>query len=516
VKKISKAKEMQAVDAFSINECGIPGIVLMENAGIRCVDTVLKYFPDCLQKKITIVAGKGNNGGDGFVIARHFFNKGAHVQVLLIGKLNSLKNDASINAESACKIGIPVKEIDKSNIKSCRHILNHSHLIIDAIFGTGFNKAASGIYEEIIEMVNQSEKKVVAIDIPSGIDSDSGQFIGPKINANLTLALALYKKSHWLFPSLEAMGDLELIDIGIPEKAVNSVQIGVNLLEVEDIQTQFQDRHANSHKGTFGHVLLLASSSGKTGAGGLAALAALRSGAGLATLAMPKSCQQSLESIPLEAMTVGLSEIKEGFLAPSAKQQILDLCKDKSSVAIGPGISTEKETIELLENIIPELNIPLVLDADGLNCLALSSNLLSSLKPETILTPHPKEMARICGLKTQEILNNRIDVASEFAQKHSIYLILKGAHSVIALPDGETFINPTGNSGMATAGSGDVLTGMIAGFLAQGMSSKWSALSGCYLHGLAGDQFAEKQSKTNLIAGDLLRELPQTIKSLFP
>jgi ADP-dependent NAD(P)H-hydrate dehydratase / NAD(P)H-hydrate epimerase len=516
VKKVSTAKEMQTADAYAINECGIPGIVLMENAGIRCVDTVLKNFPDCLQKKITIVAGKGNNGGDGFVIARHFFNKGGNVQVLLIGERDSLKNDARINANAAVNIGVPIKEINETNIKSCRHILNHSQLIIDAIFGTGFNKATSGIHKKVIEIINQTEKTVVSIDIPSGIDSDSGQFIGAKVNASVTIALALYKRSHWLFPSADAMGKLDLVDIGIPEKALNSVPIDINLLEVEDIQTQFQDRKVNSHKGTFGHALIVAGSLGKNGAGGLAALASLRSGAGLATLAMPESCQKIAGAIPLEVMTTGLSETKEGFLRSSAKLQILELCKDKSSIAIGPGISTEKETIELLENIIPELNIPLVLDADGLNCLALSQNLLSVLNPGTILTPHPKEMSRISGIETQEILNNRIAVSSEFAKKHSIYLILKGAHSIIALPSGEVFINPTGNSGMATAGSGDVLTGIIAGLLAQGMSSKWATLSGCYLHGLAGDQFVEKQSKTNLIAGDLLRELPNTIKSIFP
>ncbi len=507
---------MQAVDSYAINECGIPGIVLMENAGIRCVDILLKRFPDCLKKKITVVVGKGNNGGDGFVIARHLFNKGANVQVLLIGERSSLKNDARVNADSAANIGIQINEINETNIKSCRHTLNHSQLIIDAIFGTGFNKAASGIYEKIIEIVNESKKTVVAIDIPSGIDSDSGQFIGPNINASMTIVLALFKRSHWLFPAADAMGELELADIGIPQKAIDSIPINVNLLELEDIQAQFQERRANSHKGTFGHVLLVAGSLGKNGAGGLTALASLRSGAGLATLAMPESCQKVAEAIPLEVMTTGLSEAKEGFLGLSAKQQILDLCKDKASIAIGPGISTEKETVELLENTIPELDIPLTLDADGLNCLALSSNLLSSLKPGTILTPHPKEMSRISGIDLQDILNNRISVASEFAQKYSVNLILKGAHSVIALSDGEVFINPTGNSGMATAGSGDVLTGIIAGLLAQGMSPKWATLAGCYIHGLAGDQFSEKQSKTNLIAGDLLRELPDTIKSIFP
>ena len=515
MKKISTAKEMQSVDAFAINECEIPGIVLMENAGIRCLDIIQKRFPDFLQRKITVIAGKGNNGGDGFVIARHFFNMGAKVQVILIGKLGSLKDDAHINAKAAENIGVPIKEISESNIKSCRHILNHSQLIIDAIFGTGLNKAASGIYEQVFEIVNKSEKPIVSIDIPSGIDSDSGQFIGPMINANITIALALYKRSHLLFPAAEAMGTLELADISIPVKAVNFVSINVNLLEEEDIRTQFKDRNANSHKGTYGHVLLVAGSTGKSGAGGLAALSSLRSGAGLATLALPRSCQKSLESVPLEAMTVGLPEDKEGFLGPSAMQQILDLCKDKSAIAIGPGISTEKETITLLEKLIPELEIPLVLDADGLNCLGVSPSLLSCLKPGTILTPHPKEMSRISGLELQEIQNNRIDVASEFAKKYSICLILKGAHSVIALPDGEIFINPTGNSGMATAGSGDVLTGIIAGLLAQRMSSSIAALAGCYLHGLSGDHFVKEQTKTNLIAGDLLRELPETIKSIL-
>lgn len=514
--KIATAEEMQAIDQFAIGDCGISGAVLMENAGIGVVSCLWQKFPDLKQKKVLVFSGKGNNGGDGFVIARHLFNQGVDVQVFLLGKRAQLKQDAKTNAATAFKIGVPIQEIHEKNLESVEHPLRHCHIVIDAIFGTGLKAAAGGLYEQVIQKINAAEKFVVAVDIPSGIDSDTGQLMGAHIRAGLTVALALMKRSHLLFPAAEAMGEIKVADIGIPQQAVDHQAVAINLVEEADVRSFFKKRPADTHKGNYGHVLVIGGSRGKGGAAGLAAMAALRSGAGLVTLAVPEGCNQSLEFNPLEAMSLPLPETKNGSIDLSAKDLILEQCRGKSAVAVGPGISTDPETVALLEEILPRIECPLVIDADGLNCLALSKGLLSKLPPNTVLTPHPKEMARMCGTDTKAVLAQRIETASQFAAKHSICLILKGAGTLSAFADGTVYINPTGNPGMATGGSGDVLTGIAAGLLAQGFETKAACIAAVYLHGLAGDIYAEENSETSLIAGDLFRNLPQTMKRILP
>ncbi|MBC8286169.1 MAG: NAD(P)H-hydrate dehydratase [Nitrospinae bacterium] len=511
------AKQMQAIDRQTIDEFGIPGITLMENAGVAVVHELQKRFPDLSHKKVFIFCGKGNNGGDGFVIARHLFNLGSEVQVLLTGKLSKLKGDAETNANSARNIGVQVDELDVDNLNCHDHKLRHCDIIIDAVFGTGLNKPVSGFMEKVIDKINQFErfeKFVVSVDINSGVDSDSGQLIGPHVKSDLTLALAYWKQSHLLHPSAGVMQEVRLLDIGVPEKASEQQSIQVHQSTVEDIKSYFQKRDPNSHKGNYGHVLVLAGSRGKEGAAGLTALAVLRAGAGLCTLALPASSQKAMH--PMEVMTVPLPETANGSLSLKAKQSILDLLKDKSVVAIGPGISTDPETVALIGELLPQIRCPLVLDADALNALSLHKDWLKKLQPETVLTPHPKEMSRLIGVPTEEIQRNRVETASRFAREHSLNLVLKGSPSLIALPDGSLVINPTGNPGMATGGSGDVLTGIISGLIAQGLSSSQASIAGTYIHGQAGDHFAERESQTTLIAGDLLRCLPETLKRILP
>lgn len=508
---------MQAIDQYAIRDCGIPGVVLMENAGIETVECLWQKFPDLAEKKVLVFSGKGNNGGDGFAAARRLFNQGVDVQVFLLGRRTQLKQDARVNADIAFNIGLPVREVDEQNIQSIDHSLRHGHIVIDAIFGTGLHTAASGLYERVIEKINAAAGKyVVSIDLPSGLDSDTGRRIGPHVRANLTVALALLKRSHLLFPAAEAMGEVQVVDISIPQKAVESQPVAVNLVEEEDIRSLFKARPADSHKGLYGHVLVIAGSRGKGGAAGLAGLAALRAGAGLATLALPEGLCKSVEFSPLETMTLPLPETKNGSFALAASETLLEQCRGKSSVAIGPGLSTDPESVALLEEILPKIECPLVIDADGLNCLALSKGLLGRLKSPTVLTPHPKEMARISGRDIRDILEKRIEIASEFASVNSVCLILKGGRALAALSDGTVYVNSTGNSGMATAGTGDVLTGMVAGLLAQGFDVKSASISASYLHGLAGDIFARENSETSLIAGDLLRNLPESMKRILP
>ncbi|MFQ5672695.1 MAG: NAD(P)H-hydrate dehydratase [Nitrospinales bacterium] len=520
MRKIATAGEMQAIDRFTIEDCGIPGLALMENAGIRVADMVWARFAGqggaSLPGKVLVFAGKGNNGGDGFVVARHLFNRGADVQVFLLGKRAGLKQDAKTNADSAFRIGVPIKEINEKTLKSCDHPLRHCRIVIDAIFGTGLTSAVGGLYEKVIKKINSAGKYVVSIDMPSGIESDGGGIIGPHVAADLTVALGLMKRSHLLFPAAEAMGEVRVADIGLPARAVDRQPVGVYLVEEADIRRCFPKRPADSHKGHYGHVLVIGGSRGKGGAAGLAAVAALRAGAGLVSLALPENCHRSLEFNPLEVMSIPLPETAGGAIDCSAGEIILKHCRGKTAVVIGPGISTGKETVQLLEEVLPRIECPLVVDADGLNGIALSKGLISRLPPHTVLTPHPKEMARICGKETREILQNRIEAAREPATKNLLCVVLKGARTLIAVPDGTVYVNPTGNPGMATAGSGDVLAGLVAGLAAQGLDPKSACISAVYLHGLAGDMFAAESSQTSLIAGDLLRCLPEAMKRILP
>jgi len=517
LQKVLTAAQMQAIDKCAIEEYSIPGMILMENAGRESVETLKRKFPDLASKKIVVFAGKGNNGGDGFVMARHLLNMGADVWVLLLGKLVDLKADAKLNAEIAQKIGVELNEVDANNFKSFDHRLRHCDLIIDAIFGTGLSKPAKGFYAEVFGEINHLQKFVVSVDIPSGVDSDSGCLIGPYVQANLTLALGMLKRSHVTFPSAGVMGDIEVIDISIPQKAIASQSLPVEMVELEDIASWFPKRPTHSHKGNFGHALVIAGSLGKGGAAGLTALGALRAGCGLVTLAIPESCQKALEFNPLEVMTVPLPETINGTLSLRAKDLLLEQVRGKSAVAVGPGISTDPETIQLLQEFLPAVKVPLVIDADAVNCLAKCGNLKTLKLSNAILTPHPKEMSRISGWSTSEIQENRIESASRFAVENSLTLVLKGARTIIAFPDQSVVINPTGNPGMATAGSGDVLTGIIAGLVGQGLKTQSAVIAGVYLHGLAGDIYAdEKGSEISLTAGDLLDNFSESLKRVLP
>ena len=336
------AKIMRAIDQRAINDLGIPSITMMENAGASVFREMQKRFSDLSYKKIFIFCGTGNNGGDGFVIARHLINLGSEVIVLLAGKRAELKGDTQINANSAQNIGTQIYELNIENLNSHDHKIRHCNIIIDALMGTGLNRPVSGFMKKVIDKINQFErfkKFVISVDINSGVNSNSGQLIGPHVKSSLTLALAYLKQSHLIHPSAGIMEEVQLIDIGIPKKAAEGQKIEVNLSTNEDIKSYFQKRDPNSHKGNYGHVLVLAGSSGKEGAAGLTALAVLRSGAGLCTLALPKSSQKVMH--PMEVMTLPLPETFNGALSIHAKKPIIDLLYGKSVVAIGPGISTD-------------------------------------------------------------------------------------------------------------------------------------------------------------------------------
>ncbi|MGV7221241.1 MAG: NAD(P)H-hydrate dehydratase [Nitrospinales bacterium] len=513
--KIVTAQEMQAIDKTSTDEFGIPDLVLMENAGFAVASILKEKFPDLKDKKVLVVAGKGNNGGDGLVVARQLFNIGIKIQILLIGKVSSLKGSARINADIAKNIGIPFLEVKDDNLKSVNHKIKHGQIIVDAIFGTGLKRKPEGIFKKVIESINKSKNFVASIDIPSGLNSDSGQIDVPFVKANLTICLALFKRSHCLLPATEAMGEIKLVDICIPAKAIEKQDTYISLVEEEDIRHTLVKRPMGSHKGNFGHLLVVAGSKGKGGASGLSALSALRVGTGLVTMAVPECCHSALEFNPLEVMTAPLPETKAGSISFKALDILLKLSENKTAIALGPGISTEHQTIALMLEYFKLVKCPLIIDADGINCLARRKEILDEMSCPVILTPHPKEFSRLVGITTSKVQSNRIDTASKFAKDHSTIIILKGAGTVIALPDGNVFINPTGNPGMATAGTGDVLTGIVGGFAAQGLNIDKAAITGAYIHGLAGDHYAKDNSQSSLIASDLVNSLPNSLKQIL-
>ncbi len=505
---------MQAIDHRAITEYGLPGAVLMENAGRGVFHLLKERYPDLADKKVIVFSGKGNNGGDGFVIARALMDLGCRVDLLLLGQVASLKADAKLHAGIAIKAGVPVHEIDSGSLKKFQHSVRHADILIDAIFGTGFKPPATGFFAEVIDWVNSAEKFIVAVDIPSGLDADTGQILGPHVQADLTAAFGCLKRSHCLYPAATSMGDVALVDIGLPRQSVAEEKVRVLSPEKDDIRRTLAPRPEDAHKGSFGHVLVVAGSVGKGGAAGLTALAALRSGCGLVTLALPESVQKAVEFHPLEVMTVPLRETSTGAISLDALDALVEQFAGKAAIAIGPGLSTDPATVDLLGRLLPLAPCPLVIDADAINGLAASGFELSGLPVEAVLTPHPREMSRISGLSVEAVQADRIGAATDFASRHRVHLVLKGAASVIAFPDGSAWINPTGNPGMATAGSGDVLTGIIAGFIAQGLPVSQAALAGTWCHGAAGDRAAQSTGRIALIASDLLDMLPATLTSL--
>ena len=521
--KVVTAEEMRQIDKQTIEEIGIPGMVLMEAAATAVFRSIQRNFSEC--RHVGIVIGKGNNGGDGLALARQLAHAGYTVQIVLVSSPERFTGDALTNLQAARKLGLPIMEVlsDPDLNKLDKEIVS-CDLIVDAIFGTGLRGGIEGYIKDVIDWLNSTNRPIMAIDLPSGLNADTGAVEGACICADCTVTLGLPKRGALFYPGAQTVGALEIADIGFPRSVVESKDIRVNLTQPYQVATWIPARPTYSHKGSYGHVLVLAGSTGMTGAAVLASQAALRAGAGLVTLGVPKSLNPIVEAKLSEVMTTPLPETTEGSLALAAKPQILEFIERTAAVlAIGPGLSQHPETVDLIQSLVREIDHPTVIDADGLNALAEAqtdrsfsrskvNNLLSSLPPQTILTPHPGEMARLTGSSVPKIERDRIGVAREFAQEHGVTLVLKGVPTVIALNTGEVWLNSTGNPGMATGGMGDVLTGLIAGLTAQGVPISEAGILGAYLHGLAGDISAEMTGMHGLIAGDVLEAIPEAIE----
>ena len=509
------ANEMQKMDLSTIESFGLPGRILMENAGRGATQFFLEQFKNAENKKIGVIAGRGNNGGDGFVIARYLAQKGISVTVYLLSERQKISGDAAANLELLPPLKVPVIEMpDAESFSAHQTAMRHEAIWVDAILGTGLKSDVKEFFKDMIDFINQSNKPVFAVDIPSGLNSDTGQPCGACVRADATATFAFAKTGHFLLPGADYTGNLKIIDIGVPPHIANDVGPLQYLLTPDLIRTVSLPRPLDAHKGHTGHLLVIAGSTGKTGAAVMTAMSAMRAGVGLVTLGIPASLNPILEIHVTEAMTEPLPETKEGVLGEASFDRIMALLSDKKCLAIGPGIGTNPETKMLVQRLLQESKKPMVIDADGLNCLIGRTEILKNFEKPIVLTPHPGEMSRLIGTTAADVQKDRIKCARNFAEKFNVHVVLKGARTVVAHPDGRVFINPTGNPGMASGGMGDVLTGVIAGFIAQGHSPELAAHAGVYLHGAAADSLAKNKGSFGYLATDVMNTLPEAIKRL--
>ncbi len=512
--RVLNSSQMREADRRTIEEIGIPSLVLMENAGRQAVAAMEAMYADLSERRVGVLCGRGNNGGDGFVVARTLAQRGVDVAVFLLGRVADVRGDARVNLEILGRLGLTVVEVSDSQAWELHFSeVSDCTLIVDAIFGTGLNAPVTGLIESVIADVNASGIPVVAIDLPSGLSADSHEPIGPAIEAGLTVTLAAPKLPLVIPPGETHAGDIVIADIGIPAEVIDAVDgPRVELLTRAAMRELITPRTADSHKGDYGRVLIVAGSRGKTGAAHLAATGALRSGAGLVTVATPGSCLDIVASLAPEYMTEPLDEAING-LDPDGVDRLLELARDV--VAVGPGLGQADATREFIRQLVDKATMPLVIDADGLNAFADDPDRLVGREGrDVIITPHPGEMARLVRMTTEEVQASRIEIARNFAVGHRVYVVLKGHRTLVATPDEKVFINPTGNPGMATGGTGDVLTGMVAAWLAQLLDAEAACKVAVYLHGMAGDLAEADEGEVSLVASDLAGHIGDAILEL--
>jgi NAD(P)H-hydrate epimerase len=515
--KLALPEQMGAIDQYAIRQMGIPGIVLMENAALKVVEEAEKMLGGLKDRDVLLLAGKGNNGGDAFAAARHLYHRGSCVVLYIMADIVGISGDAATNLQIAGNMGIRIIELaGTGNYSDLLADIGKAELIIDGIFGTGFKGEVAGVPGDVIRMVNRSGKKVLAIDIPSGVQGKTGKTAQLCIKADRTVTFCLPKLGLVVHPGCEYTGELVVADIGIPRQAVESQDIKFETIDRNMVSSIMPGRWENSNKGDYGKVMLVSGSTGMTGSGRLCAMSALRAGAGLVYLGVPASLSPIYSAALVEPIVVPLEDGGNGRLSPACASEILEQMAKMDAAAVGPGLSTGEGVPEVVYDVVENAEIPLVLDADALNAIARNKQVLRKLKKQAVITPHPGEMARLTGKSIGEIQIDRINTAAGFAAEWGTVVVLKGSRTVVALPDGRTYINISGNPGMATGGTGDVLAGIIAGLSAQGMAPAGAAAAGVYLHAAAGDAAAARKGMHGMTAGDLLEELPYVIKNLTP
>jgi NAD(P)H-hydrate epimerase len=506
--KIVSAEEMRAIDRTTSERWGVPSLTLMENAGAAVAEYVLSHHASA--ERIVVFCGKGNNGGDGFVAGRRLHEQGKKVQVVLLANPADLRGDAAVMFGKLPDAAVVVHSSEELKRDLMRPAL-HGDLYLDAVLGAGFKPPVSGLYAEAIAAMNASQIPVIAVDIPSGANADAMAEQSRTIaRADAIVTFTAPRPAH-VFSSLTS-GATFVAGIGSPEEAIVSA-LQLNVITARDIASLVGPRPAESNKGSYGHVLVVGGSLGKSGSVAMAGMSALRAGGGLSTVATPKPVLETVAGFHPELMTEPLPETDAGTISTSARDRIEELAKGKSVIAIGPGISRHPQTSELVRNLVAKLELPMVVDADGLNAFEGRADELNGKDRTLAITPHPGEMARLAGLSIAEVQKDRLGVARRFAREHKLIVVLKGHRTLVVRPDGEAWVNTTGNPGMATGGTGDILTGMVAGMIAQHRKDAFAAVvAAVHLHGLAGNVMRESVGEHSMVATDLLRGLPQAFR----
>lgn len=514
--KVLTAKQMQTLDRRAIEEVGVPGVVLMENAGRSVAEEIVSRYSTSNAQRALVLAGKGNNGGDGYVIARHLLDNDWAVMTLVFADAGAITGDAAVNLKVLENCGGEILFVTtEEEFDDFADEAEDYSVVVDALFGTGLTKELEGIFLDAIGWINCQVCPVVAVDIPSGVDGTSGRIMRAAVNADVTVSFAFPKIGQVTFPGARHVGELVVADIGIPKQLSYEAAAECLLIDDHEARMLLPARSKDGHKGTFGHLLVLAGSTGKCGAAVMAAQAGLRGGAGLVTLACPQSIQPTIAAKVTEVMTAPLTDAG-GKVSMQALAELLELSEGKQALAIGPGIGQREDVVGLVKSLVQESSLPMIIDADGLNALGDDLEILGARADRGIvLTPHPGEMSRLSGLSVNEIQTDRFSVARDFAVAHKVVLVLKGARTLVASPDGTVHVNTSGHAGMASGGMGDVLTGLIGSLMAQGLPAKDAATLGVYLHGLAADRLFDDFGDAGLLATDVLYELPAARQALL-
>ena len=513
--RVLNTEQMREADRRTIEDIGLPSIVLMENAGRQTVAAMEAAFETLGSSRVAVLCGRGNNGGDGFVVARTLVQRGVEAVVFLLGSVAEVQGDARTNLEVLGRIGVTVIEITNAQEWELHFTeVSECDVVVDAILGTGFRGRLTGLFETVVADVNELGVPIVAIDLPTGVSADTAELSGEAIEATMTVTLAAPKIPLVFPPADTHAGDLVIADIGIPAPLLDELDGQyLELLTRERMRGILPARAAESHKGDFGRVLIVAGSFGKSGAAHLAALGALRSGAGLVTVATPRSCLPILASMGAEYMTVPLDETPSGAIDFASLDRVLELKADV--IALGPGIGQEPGTAAFVHGLLERTGVPLVVDADAINAFSGDPDRLAGRDGvEVVITPHPGEMARLAGGTIEAVQRDRLTQAREFATSHRLHVVLKGHRTIVAGPEGRCFVNLTGNPGMATGGTGDLLTGMIAAWFAQLLDAEAACKLSVYLHGAAGDLAESDEGQIALMATDIAARLGDAMLEL--
>ncbi len=506
------AAQIADLDRRATEEFGIPPSLLMERAGQGVARVSLSMLKEAGSRRVVVLAGKGNNGGDGLVAARHLRQAGVDAAVLLLAREDTLTGEAAGALRSAREAGVPIASVSTGEGAELAGRLAAADLIVDALFGTGFRGPASGLAAQVIETANRSAKPIVAVDIPSGLHADTGRLDGPCIRAMATVTMGLPKIGLLTYPGADAAGQIYVADIGYPPSLANDASIPTRLVTAELVRSRIPPRRPDSHKGSYGRVLIIAGSVGFSGAAVLATLGALRVGAGLVTVGVPEAIYPIVASKITEGMPTPLPA-SDGALAAAALERVKELAAGNDVIAIGPGLSRAFGVTHVVTGLMSG-DRPLVIDADGLNVLAGKAKVLTRARKPVVITPHPGELSRLVDSPVAKIQEDRLAAARAAATELRCIVVLKGARTIVATPDGEAFIVPTGNPGMATGGMGDVLTGAIAALIGQGMAPAEAAYAAAYLHGLAADLIARERGLIGMLASEVADHLPVAIEQV--